>query len=112
MLCLLSAVIFFSIAAVHSQQLYVGANYHPHDNKNTEKIKKDIQFIKDAGFTVVRMGHLAWNSYEPSEGKFDFSWFDSVMDMMHNAGVKVILDIAIRPAPIWFGAVPLPGSLK
>src|SRR6185503_17641729 len=52
-------------------------------------------------FTVVRMGHLAWDSYEPSEGKFDFHWFDTVMNMMNKAGIKVILDIAIRPAPIW-----------
>jgi beta-galactosidase GanA len=29
------------------------------------------------------MGHLAWDSYEPSEGKFDFDWFDKVMDMMN-----------------------------
>jgi beta-galactosidase len=86
---------------VRSQQLYVGANYHPHDDKNIEKIKRDIQLMKDAGFTSVRMGHLAWDSYEPSEGKFDFAWFDKVMDMMNDAGIKVILDIAIRPAPIW-----------
>ena len=84
-----------------SQVLYVGANYHPHDDKNPEKIKKDIQLMKAAGFNVVRMGHLAWDSYEPSEGKFDFEWFDNVMDMMNEAGIKVILDIAIRPAPIW-----------
>lgn len=57
--------------------------------------------MKDAGFTCVRMGHLAWDSYEPSEGKFDFGWFDKVMDLMNDAGIKVILDIAIRPAPIW-----------
>ena len=57
--------------------------------------------MKAAGFTSVRMGHLAWDSYEPSEGKFDFGWFDKVMDMMNEAGIKVILDIAIRPAPIW-----------
>lgn len=85
----------------NSQQLYVGTNYHPHDDKNMEKIKRDIQLMKDAGFTIVRMGHLAWDSYEPSEGKFDFAWFDGVMDEMHKAGIKVILDIAIRPAPIW-----------
>jgi beta-galactosidase len=47
------------------------------------------------------MGHLAWDSYEPTEGKFDFGWFDKVMDKMQAAGIKVILDIAIRPAPIW-----------
>ena len=84
-----------------AQELYVGANYHPHDDKNPEKIKSDIQLMKDAGFKVVRMGHLAWDSYEPSEGKFDFGWFDKVMDMMNRSRIKVIFDIAIRPAPIW-----------
>ena len=84
-----------------AQQLFVGANYHPHDDKNIEKIKKDIVLMKAAGLNVVRMGHLAWDSYEPSEGKFDFAWFDQVMDRMNEAGIKVILDIAIRPAPIW-----------
>ena len=57
--------------------------------------------MKAAGFNVVRMGHLAWDSYEPSEGLFDFGWFDTVMDLMNDAGIKVILDIAIRPAPLW-----------
>ena len=84
-----------------AQELYVGVNYHPHDDKNLEKIKKDIQLMKEAGFNVVRMGHLAWDSYEPSEGKYDFAWFDEVMDLMDEAGIKVIFDIAIRPAPIW-----------
>ncbi|MGD9928395.1 MAG: beta-galactosidase [Mangrovibacterium sp.] len=82
-------------------QLFVGANYHPHDDKNPEKIKDDIKLMKAAGFSVVRMGHLAWDSYEPAEGQFDFAWFDKVMDLMDEAGIKVILDIAIRPAPIW-----------
>lgn len=100
-LSIVMAIFFCSIASVYSQELYVGANYHPHDDKDPAKIKKDIQLMKAAGFTVVRMGHLAWDSYEPSEGKFDFGWFDSVMDMMNDAGIKVILDIAIRPAPIW-----------
>lgn len=95
------ALSFLANFAGNAQQLYVGANYHPHDDKNTEKIKKDIQLMKAAGLNVVRMGHLAWDSYEPSEGKFDFAWFDKVMDMMNEAGIKVILDIAIRPAPIW-----------
>ncbi len=96
-------VVFLLLSAFSggAQVLYVGANYHPHDDKNIEKIKKDIELMKAAGFTSVRMGHLAWDSYEPSEGKFDFEWFDRVMDLMNEAGIKVILDIAIRPAPIW-----------
>jgi beta-galactosidase len=87
--------------SLKAQQLYVGANYHPQDDKRIEKVKADIQLMKTAGFNVVRMGHLAWDSYEPSDSVFDFEWFDNVMDELHMAGIKVILDIAIRPAPIW-----------
>jgi len=92
--------VFFG-PVLKGQGLYVGTNYHPHDDKNIEKIKSDIQLMKAAGFTSVRMGHLAWDSYEPTEGQFDFEWFDKVMDLMNEAGIKVILDIAVRPAPIW-----------
>ncbi|AEV98713.1 beta-galactosidase [Niastella koreensis] len=98
---LLIGIIVLSLEFANAQQLYVGANYHPHDDKNAEKIKRDIELMKEAGFTVVRMGHLAWDSYEPAERKFDFAWFDQVMDEMNKAGIKVILDIAIRPAPLW-----------
>ena len=97
----ITTILFLSGFLLNAQELYVGANYHPHDNKQPEKIKNDIQLMKAAGLNVVRMGHLAWDSYEPSDGKFDFKWFDNVMDMMNQAGIKVILDIAIRPAPIW-----------
>jgi beta-galactosidase len=98
---LLIAISFFFSFVSNAQGLYVGANYHPHDDKNLEKIRSDIQLMKAAGLNAVRMGHLAWDSYEPSEGQFDFDWFDKVMDMMNQAGIKVILDIAVRPAPMW-----------
>jgi len=100
-LFILIGILFLTVLKGNSQNLYVGTNYHPHDDKNIEKIKKDIGMMKAAGFTVVRMGHLAWDSYEPAEGQFDFVWFDKVMDLMNDAKIKVVLDIAIRPAPIW-----------
>ncbi|EKU90789.1 hypothetical protein HMPREF9447_02207 [Bacteroides oleiciplenus YIT 12058] len=80
--------------------LYVGTNYHPHDVV-PEQWERDIRLMKEAGFTTVRLGHLAWDSYEPSDGRFEFEWFDQVMELMYKAGIKVILDIAVRPAPIW-----------
>ena len=94
-------LVIFSSYNSFSQILYIGTNYHPHDDKNPEKIWRDIEMMKAAGFNVVRMGHLAWDSYEPAEGQFEFTWFDEVMDMMALAGINVVLDIAIRPAPIW-----------
>ena len=87
----------------HAGELYVGANYHPHDS-NPETWTRDIQLMQQGGFRVVRMGHLAWDSYEPKDGQFNFAWFDQVMDKMNAAGIKVILDIAVRPAPLWLHA--------
>ena len=57
--------------------------------------------MKRAGFNVVRMGDLSWDSFEPAEGRFDFAWFDGIMDKMQASGIRVILDIPGSPAPIW-----------
>jgi len=81
-------------------QLFVGTNYQPVD-RTTEQIRHDIALMKQAGFKVVRMGDLSWDYFEPAEGRFDFESFDWIMDEMHAAGIKVLLDIPGQPAPTW-----------
>jgi beta-galactosidase len=81
-------------------QLFVGTNYQPFD-RSRELIEQDIARMKGAGMKVVRFGDLSWDAFEPSEGKFDFSKADWIMDRMQAAGLKVILDIPGQPAPIW-----------
>jgi beta-galactosidase len=78
----------------------VGTCYQPID-RTPEQIDRDIAIMKHAGFNVVRMGDLSWDSFEPSQGKFTFEWFDRVMDKMQANGIRVILDIPGSPAPIW-----------
>jgi beta-galactosidase len=81
-------------------QLFVGTCYQPID-RSPEEIDRDIAIMKHAGFNVVRMGDLSWDSFEPQQGKFTFEWFDKIMDKMQAAGIHVILDIPGTPAPIW-----------
>jgi beta-galactosidase len=81
-------------------QLFVGTCYQPVD-RTPEEIHRDILLMKQAGFTMVRMGDLSWDSFEPAEDKFNFAWFDDIMRQMNDAGIKVILDISGLPAPIW-----------
>jgi beta-galactosidase len=81
-------------------QLFVGTCYQPTD-RTPEQIAADIAIMKRAGFNVVRMGDLSWDSFEPSQGKFTFEWFDKIMDKMQAGGIRVILDISGSPAPIW-----------
>ncbi len=81
-------------------QLFVGTCYQPVD-QSPAQIKQDIVLMKQAGFTMVRMGDLSWDAFEPSEGQFEFAWFDKILDQMNEAGIKVVLDIGGSPAPIW-----------
>jgi len=80
--------------------LFVGADYQPID-RSPEQIRQDIAIMKSAGFNIVRMGDLSWDSFEPENGRFTFEWFDDVLAQMHAAGIRVILDIPGEPAPIW-----------
>jgi beta-galactosidase len=81
-------------------ELFVGTCYQPVD-RSPEEIKRDISLMKAAGFKMVRIGDLAWDSIEPAEGVFRFDLYDSVMDQMQAAGIKVIFDISGLPAPAW-----------
>jgi beta-galactosidase len=102
---ILSAASAAQDAAAHPDwpgpgQLFAGTCYQPID-RTPEQIDRDIAIMKHAGFNVVRMGDLSWDSFEPSQGQFDFGWFDKVMDKMQANGIRVILDIPGSPAPIW-----------
>jgi beta-galactosidase len=52
-------------------------------DRSAEQIDRDVAIMRGAGFNVVRMGDLSWDSFEPSQGKFSFEWFDKIMDKMH-----------------------------
>ena len=80
--------------------LYIGTNYHPHDWPR-KRWKTDIRLMQEAGFQVVRLGHLCWDSFEPEEGVYTFEWFDQVMDLFAEVGIRVFLDISVRPSPAW-----------
>ena len=49
----------------------IGANYHPHD-WGRERWRTDVELMKQAGFTTVRLGHWCWDSFEPEEGVYTF----------------------------------------
>jgi beta-galactosidase len=102
-----TAALLLSSSFVNAQVLYIGANYHPHDDRNPDKIKRDIELMKAAGFNVVRMGHLAWDSYEPAEGQFDFGWFDGVMARQIDTTHFLYLNVSGQPRD-----VPLKGRSR
>lgn len=103
-LAALAAPTSFTIAAPAGWpgpgQLFVGTCYQPVD-RTPDQIQRDIALMKEAGFTIVRMGDLSWDYFEPADGKFTFAAFDRIVDAMQANGMKVIVDIPGTPAPLW-----------
>lgn len=65
------------------------------------RLEKDVQLMKDAGISVVRMGESTWSLWEPSEGVFDYAWMDRIVDQMEKAGIKVIMGTPTYSIPTW-----------
>ncbi|MBY0217364.1 beta-galactosidase [Paenibacillus illinoisensis] len=66
-----------------------------------ERLDKDIQMMKDAGISVVRIAESTWSTHEPQNGVFDFSSVDRVLDAMHDAGIRVIVGTPTYAVPTW-----------
>lgn len=64
--------------------------------------RKDLQQIKDLGFNTVRCW-VEWTRCEPKEGHYDFSTLETLADLAHEVGLKMIVQVYIDSAPEWVG---------
>jgi beta-galactosidase len=77
-----------------------GASYY-HEYMPYERLDQDVELMKRAGVTVVRLGESTWSSWEPREGEFEFAWMDRVIDRLHQAGIKVLFGTPTYSIPPW-----------
>lgn len=77
-----------------------GASYY-HEYMPAERLARDVELMKQAGLTVVRVGESTWSSWEPADGRFEFAWMDRVVDAMHKAGIRVIMGTPTYSIPPW-----------
>ena len=108
-LCLLAAGAVVAPAevaprpAVAPETILYGAAYY-HEYMPYERLDKDVELMKRAGVTVVRVGESTWTSWEPREGEFQFAWMDRVVDAMHAAGIQVVMGTPTYSIPPWLYA--------
>ena len=89
--------------AVHPDTILYGVAYY-HEYMPYERLDKDIELMKRAGITVVRVGESTWTSWEPREGEFQFEWMDRIVDKMQAAGIKVVMGTPTYSVPPWLYA--------
>lgn len=77
-----------------------GASYY-HEYMPEERLEKDVAMMKQAGFSVVRLGESTWSSWEPRDGQFEFAWMDRILDAFHREGIRVIMGTPTYSIPPW-----------
>jgi len=77
-----------------------GVAYYP-EYMPYDRLDKDIEMMRKAGITVVRVGESTWSSWEPRDGDFQFAWMQRALDHLHQAGIKVILGTPTYSIPTW-----------
>jgi beta-galactosidase len=77
-----------------------GVAYYP-EYMPSDRLDRDVELMKQAGITVVRVGESTWSSWEPRDGHFEFAWMDRALDRLHQAGIKVILGTPTYSIPTW-----------
>jgi beta-galactosidase len=67
----------------------------------------EAQWVEDAarmaslGIVYVRIGEFAWSRLEPRRGTYEFDWLGHAVDVLHQAGLKVVLGTPTATPPKW-----------
>jgi len=78
----------------------LGTCYYP-EHWPEEIWEADARRMAEAGLTWVRIGEFAWSRLEPSPGDLRFDWLDRAIEVLGQAGLKVVLGTPTATPPRW-----------
>lgn len=79
-----------------------GGDYNPEQWLDRPDIlRKDIEYMKEAGINTVTMGVFSWAVHEPTEGNINFDWLATIMDKLYDNGIYTILATPTGARPAW-----------
>ncbi len=81
-------------------KLFFGADYYP-EHWPKERQETDLKLMQELGLDVVRLAEFSWQKLETSEGEFNFTWLDEIINKLDEAGIKVILGTPTAAPPAW-----------
>ena len=78
----------------------LGTCYYP-EHWPRDIWEEDARRMVDAGLTWVRIGEFAWSRLEPQPEMYDFGWLDDAINVLGDAGLKVVLGTPTATPPRW-----------
>lgn len=77
-----------------------GGDYNP-EHWPVEVIHDDLALMQQAGVNLVSLGIFGWAEVERTPGTYDFSYYRSVLDRLHAAGIAVSMATMTASPPPW-----------
>lgn len=82
------------------EEKLLGVCYYP-EQWSKSLWREDARRMKALGLTYVRIGEFAWSRFEPDPGVYDFAWFDEIITILGEAGLKVVIGTPTATPPKW-----------
>ena len=80
--------------------MHLGVCYYP-EHWPRERWETDARMMAEAGLSRVRIGEFAWSRVEPEPGQFDWQWLDDAVEVLHSAGLGIIIGTPTATPPKW-----------
>ena len=81
-------------------KMYLGVDYYP-EHWEGHMLEQDLERIRNMGANIIRIGEFAWHLMESSEGSYDFSFFDNVIQRAKEYDLKVMFGTPTATFPAW-----------
>ena len=81
-------------------QRTLGTCYYP-EHWSLDIWAEDARRMAEAGLTWVRIGEFAWSRIEPKPGELHWDWLDQAIEVLGQAGLKVVLGTPTATPPKW-----------
>lgn len=78
----------------------LGVCYYP-EHWPEDWWRDDARRMRELGITYVRIGEFAWSRIEPQRDQFQWDWLDRAMNVLGEAGLKVVLGTPTATPPKW-----------
>lgn len=81
-------------------EMTMGTCYYP-EHWDKQLWEADLDRMKNAGITVIRIAEFAWSKFERTEGEFTFEFFDEFLKLCEKKEMKVIFGTPTATPPAW-----------
>lgn len=80
--------------------MWLGVDYYP-EQWDPSMLEEDLDNICELGCNAIRIAEFGWHIMERTEGQFDFSFFDHVIQRAKARGLRIVMGTPTATIPAW-----------